>query len=54
MLTFIPSLLDELASAGVKVVNKGDVDCVVVGLDRKFNYGKLSKAMLYVKTVLNL
>jgi len=42
-------LLDELASAGVKVVNKGDVDCVVVGLDRKFNYGKLSKAMLYVK-----
>lgn len=41
----------ELAWAGIEIVSNPhcDVDCVVVGLDRKFNYKKLCNAFYAVK-----
>lgn len=44
-------LRKELSRAGIKVVSSPDeeVDCVVVGLDRRFNYKKLCYAFQAVK-----
>lgn len=42
-------LSEELRRAGIKVSNKTNADFVVVGLDRNFNYNKLSDAMEAIK-----